>query len=148
MICHQYKFEFFKEKILNEITQNMTELTEHREIISLLLFIINGDFDREFYHKNSNKITEGVKKFLTRNSEGVITKNHEEKLGAIRDVIFTTKSISKLFENREKFQEKCFNGAQFCVLIGLVFKRLLNDESFENTVDIFIDILESNTQSL
>lgn len=55
-----------------------------------MLYIVNGDYDREFFNKQVNRITAQVRDMIMKNTG---KKPYEQKLNEVRKIIFSSDQI-------------------------------------------------------
>lgn len=128
------------ETLLSQIKDNFMTLLATKETLSMMLYIVNGDFDREFFSKAVNRITQPIRDFIVTNSG---KKPSEAKLTEARNSLFNQEMILGLFE--DNFKENCFGNSQFCVFIGLLLQRLITDKNYDEAVTKFVDLLITDT---
>jgi hypothetical protein len=128
------------ETLLSQIKDNFMTLLATKETLSMMLYIVNGDFDREFFSKAVNRITQPIRDFIVTNAG---KKPWEAKLTEARNGLFNQEMILGLFE--DNFKENCFGNSQFCVFIGLLLQRLITDKNYDEAVTKFVDLLITDT---
>lgn len=133
--------------ILQYICNNFMNFLRTKEGLSLMLFLVNGDYDREFFSKQVNRITQNIRDLIMNNSG---KKPYEQKLTEVRKIIFSQDQINSVLNDNLK--EHCFENSQFCVFVGLALQRLIIDGNYTEVVENFIDIitkdLEKNLKDL
>lgn len=108
-----------------------------------MLYLVNGEYDREFYSKQVNRITENIRNMVLKNTG---KKPYEQKLNEVRKVIFSQDQINLVL--KEQLKERCFENSQFCVFIGLVILRAINEGDYDSIVPNFLDIIHKDTEKL
>ena len=106
--------------IVSFIKENFGQFLEKKETLSLMLYLVNGDYDREFFNKQVNRITQDIRDLIVFNTG---KKPVEQKLKEVRKLLFNQETINQCLD--EDFKEHSFQNSQFCVFIGLVLQRLV-----------------------
>lgn len=106
-----------------------------------MLYQINGEYDREYFNKQVNRITQEVRDMVVINTG---KKPLDQKLKEVRKVLFSQEVILEQFD--QDFKDKCFLNSQFCVFIGLVLQKNLLDDNYDRVVEKFVEILEEDTE--
>lgn len=133
-----------KNCVLNHMSENILECLDNKDALSLMLFVVNGDFEREFFAQaNKRCISANMKEFLIKNNG---KKPFDLKLSEVRKFVLNDAALITCFTN--DFKKRCFENAQFCVFIGLVIKALIVDGDYENFVNQFVNILVEDTKQV
>lgn len=126
--------------IMSYIRENFGLFVDKKDTLSLMLYQINGEYDREYFNKQVNRITQEIRDMIVTNSG---KKPLDQKLKEVRKVLFSQEVILEQFD--QDFKDKCFLNSQFCVFIGLVLQKLILDDNYDSVVVKFVSILEEDT---